>query len=303
MRGSRRHCPLREHLPLLVLLVLLVLERAAGGGEERLLERLDAVPREHVGDRLEEEQPAAVEQADAVGELFGFLHVVRAEQDRGVVPRADLADELLHLLLRARVEARRRLVEEEQHGRGEQGPRERDLLLHPARQALHRLAAARRREPDPLEDLRDPRVRLPRPHAVEARGVGEVLRRTHLLEEARLDRDAVDEPSHAARLLEHVLAEDARLAAVREQERREQTDERRLARPVLAQDRDALAALHRERDAVERRAAAPAEALAAREDLLEVTYVDCCYRRHTMLLGIERELRGSESRTETHCCR
>src|SRR5881397_3269811 len=46
--------------------------------------------------------------------------VVRAEEDRRVVRVADLADELLHLELRARVEAGRGLVQQQEHGRGEQ---------------------------------------------------------------------------------------------------------------------------------------------------------------------------------------
>ena len=82
--------------------------------------------------RLEREQLSAVEDADALGERLGLVEVVGAEQDRRVVRRPDLADELLHLELRARVEARRRLVEQEQDRRGEQRARERDLLLHAA---------------------------------------------------------------------------------------------------------------------------------------------------------------------------
>jgi hypothetical protein len=53
------------------------------------------------------------------------------------------------------------------------------------------------------------------------------------------------------------VPEDAGLAAVVDQEGREQADERRLARPVLAQDGDALAARDRERDVVECGHAAP----------------------------------------------
>ena len=77
----------REHLPVLVVFVLafLGLELASGGGEERLLERLDAEAPLHVLDRLEEEQPAAVEQPDPVGERLRLGHVVRAEEDRRVV--------------------------------------------------------------------------------------------------------------------------------------------------------------------------------------------------------------------------
>ena len=104
----------------------------------------------------------------------------------------------------------RRLVEQEQHRRGQQRPRERDLLLHAAREVLHRLVAPVRREADLLEDLGDPVARLRRRHAVEAGRVGEVLRRGHLLEEARLDGDAVHEPADRPGVLERVVAEDAR---------------------------------------------------------------------------------------------
>src|SRR5207248_10213645 len=83
--------------------------------------------------------------------------------------------------------------------------------------------------------------------------VREVLGRGHLLEEARLDRDAVDEPADRRRLLERVVAEDPRLAAVVDQQGREQADERRLPRPVLAEDGDALATGGREGDVGERR--------------------------------------------------
>ena len=69
----------------------LLLEHTTGRGEERLLERLDAVAPLHVLDRLEEEQLAAVEQADAVGERLRLGHVVRAEQDRRVVRDAHVA--------------------------------------------------------------------------------------------------------------------------------------------------------------------------------------------------------------------
>src|SRR5439155_25963735 len=48
-------------------------------------------------------------------------------------------------------------------------------------------------------------------------------------------------------------AEDLRVAGVRQQQRRQQPDQCRLARAVLAQNRDALAALHGEGHALERR--------------------------------------------------
>jgi hypothetical protein len=84
----------------------------------------------------------------------------------------------LHLALRSRIEPGRRLVEKKQHRRGQKRPRERDLLLHPAREVLHRLAPPLRRKADAGEDLRDPDARVGVREAVEAGGVGE-RRRSH----------------------------------------------------------------------------------------------------------------------------
>ena len=122
----------------------------------------------------------------------------------------------------------------------------------PARQVLHRLGPPLLGEADPLEDARDLVLRVGRGHAVEARRVAEVLGGGHLLEEARLDRDAVDEPLHGALLGEHVVPEHPGAAAVVQQQRRQQADERRLARSVLAEDRDALSSLHGEADVPQR---------------------------------------------------
>src|SRR5262245_18663492 len=117
---------------LVVLLRLLVLERAARGGEERLLERLGAVAALELVDRLQGEQLAVVEDPDPVREGLGLVEVVRAEQDRRVVDLPDLADEVLHLELRPRVEARRGLVEEQEDRLRQECAGKRDLLLHSA---------------------------------------------------------------------------------------------------------------------------------------------------------------------------
>src|SRR5205085_7891025 len=97
-------------------------------------------------------------------------------------------------------------------------------------------------------------------------------------------------PLDGARLAEDVVSEDARAAAVVEEERREQADERRLAGAVLAQDRDALAALDRERDVLQRgdAAAAPREAAAVLPDELLAQVVDFD-GEHVLLLCISRE--------------
>src|SRR6266480_5637070 len=142
----------REHPPLCIL-VLLVLECPAGRGEECFFERLRAVLLLQKLSGTESDQLAPVEDADAVREHLGLSEVVRAEQDRRVVGRPHVANEVLHLELRARIEPGRRLVEQEQDRGGEQSARERDLLLHSSRQMLHPLVPASHREPDPVEDL------------------------------------------------------------------------------------------------------------------------------------------------------
>ncbi len=87
-----------------------------GRRHEGFLERFGVVAVLDLVRRLQAEEPAAVEDADAVGENLRFAQVVRAEQDRRVVRSPDLADEVLNLELRPWIEAGRRLVQEEQDG-------------------------------------------------------------------------------------------------------------------------------------------------------------------------------------------
>ena len=112
---ASRRSPLCEHLPLSSSSVVLGVELAPGGREECLLEGLDAEAPLHVVDRLEEEQPprssSPTRSASASASFMSWV------QSRIVAScaRADLADERLHLELRARIETRGRLVEQEQH--------------------------------------------------------------------------------------------------------------------------------------------------------------------------------------------
>jgi hypothetical protein len=181
------------------------------------------------------------------------------------------------------VETRCRLVEQEQHGRGQERPREGHLLLRSARQVLHRLRAAAGREADAIEDLRDPGARLARGLPVEAGRVREILGRRHLLEERGFDRDAVDQPAHRTALPLDVVPEHPRAAAVPEQQRREQANERRLARPVLPQHGDTFAARDLERHGLERGHATAAAAITTAELLAQVVDFDS---DHVLLLRL-----------------
>src|SRR5439155_17597746 len=89
-------------------------------------------------------------------------------------------------------------------------------------------------------------------------------------EEGGLDRYAVDDAADGAAFGTDVVPEDACAAPVREQQRREEPDERRLARAVLTQDRDALTAFDLEGDAGERGHADASATLAPTELLAQV---------------------------------
>ena len=90
--------------------VLLVLFGGLNGNAT--VDAVGAAAPERVGRALGDDPPAG-DHGDAVGEVLGLVHVVRGEQDR----RAELAqarDQLPGLAARGRVEARGRLVEEDQ---------------------------------------------------------------------------------------------------------------------------------------------------------------------------------------------
>src|SRR6266566_3895393 len=155
---------------------------------------------------------------------------------------------------------------------------------------LHAFVPTADGETDACEDLGNLLAGHARRDAIEPRRVRKVLLRRHLLEEGRLDRHSVDEPLNRALFLDDVVAEDGRRPAVRQEQRRQDADQRRLARAVLAQDGDALTPLDPERDALERRdtpslaAQAGAVRIAARELLAQVVDLNS---EHDVLLLLD----------------
>ena len=113
-----------------------------GGGVDRAAElelRVDAVPQAR-GDLLrpaEGVQHAAVEHRHAVGQAAGLAEEVGAEHDGAAVLGGQRADQVDDVAGGGRVEARRRLVEEQHVGVVEERPRQREPLALPGRGALH----------------------------------------------------------------------------------------------------------------------------------------------------------------------
>ena len=114
-------------------------EQADGVRVPRVLEdRLD-------GTLLDE--PAGVEDADAVAHLRDRAEVVADEEDRGVELRLELGDEVEDLRLDRRVEAGRRLVEDQERRVLGERHRDHDPLLHAAGELVRVAAHHRARRP------------------------------------------------------------------------------------------------------------------------------------------------------------
>ena len=89
------------------------------------------------------DDPAVVEDRDPIGEPVRLLEVLRGQEDRDAAVD-EVADDLPHRPAAARIEPGRRLVEEDDPGIADEGHREVELALHPARQR-RRPACARHR--------------------------------------------------------------------------------------------------------------------------------------------------------------
>ena len=98
---------------------------------------------------------AAVHDGDAVGDRERLLLVVGDVDRRDPELELDAADLLAQLDAHLRVERRERLVEQQHARLDRERPRERDALLHAARE-LVRIALAGVGEPDELEQLARP---------------------------------------------------------------------------------------------------------------------------------------------------
>ena len=88
------------------------------------------------------DDPAAIDERDLVGDLLDVERVVRREQDRAFVVLEDLHELRERLVPRDGVEARRRLVEDQQSRPAREHEQERRLGALAVRQAFHVLLGA-----------------------------------------------------------------------------------------------------------------------------------------------------------------
>ncbi len=226
------------------------------------------------------DDPAAVQDADPVGQLVGLFEVLRGQEDRDAAGR-ELADDPPHHPAASRIQARRRLVEEDDPRVPDQGHRQVQAPLHPARIGRDQLSG-RVREVELLEQLGDP---LPTVGARQVAKVGHepqvLLAREQVVHGRELARDADGGPDGIG-LAQGVLARDAHVAGVEGDEGGEDVHGGGLARAVGAEHREDRAGRDAQVHAVEDLLLAEGFAQSGRLDcrLGSIDHRFSCFRAH-----------------------
>ena len=225
-------------------------QRGKRGGRVLPHAQLDQLAAEAIaegGGGVEGDDPPLVHDRDPVAEPFRLVQIVRRQQDRQLVARAQPRDHVQQLLADARVEADRRLVEEEDAGPGDE--RAADLESPPLAAAVagdgpvEELAQAER-----VRGVGDARSRRTRVRAPQARVDLEVAPPGERAVDDRLLEDDAAHPPRSQRVPRDVEPGEARGAARRPHRRRQHPDRRRLAGAVRAEQAEDLAGAHVELD-------------------------------------------------------
>src|SRR5581483_11633820 len=220
--------------------------------------RLAGAARE-LGRRALAHDDAVAQHGDAVGELLGLVEVMRRQQNR-LAQRAQVEDRVPGGAARARVEAGRRLVEEDQLRVADQREPEVEAPLLPAGQRSHARVALLV-EADERRHL----FGVARPCVVAGEHAQALVHG-----EARVERAALQHDAHllapCARRVGGVDAEHLDAAAGARAVALKDLDGRRLAGAVRAEQPEHLARLDREVDSLECLVVAVAHRQAANSD-------------------------------------
>ena len=203
---------------------------------------------------------------EPVAELLRLVHVVRRQHERDAAllqPEQAIPDHVPGL----RVEARRRLVEEQQLGIVDERARDRQTPLHPARERLHLVAGALG-ELDEVEQLVDLRLQLAAREPEVAAVDEHVLAHRQLRVERVVLRNDAEPGSDAGAVRVWVETEDAQRPAADRRDAADHPHRRALAGAVRPEEAERLAAPDVEVDSVDRDEVA--------EPLHEAASVDHC---------------------------
>ena len=232
--------------------------RAANGSDAGgHLEEAAGQPFLQVGRRPLGDQFPLQEEGEAVA-LLRFVHVVRRDEDGHPAPRGQLVDEVPEDPPPLRVDAPRRLVEEEELRLVEERSGEGDALAPAGRERLGQIAAEAR-EAEPFGQLADPVREAGVREAVGRAEEPEVLLHGQVEVEGELLAHVAEPRLPAVGVADDVEPAEARHGAGRgREEARQHPDRRRLSGPVRAEESEDLPARNVEADAVDRREVAEA---------------------------------------------
>src|SRR5213082_3386807 len=213
-------------------------------------EGLDVQPAQQTAHAITLHDASAVDDGDVAAQALGFLQIVRGENDGGAAI-VDLAQELPHRAADLDVDPGGGLIENQQPRLVHQRACDHQAALHAAGQAA-RHAPAPLPQLQLLEVLLGALARYRARDAVEARLVDhDGVRGLEHVEVQFLRHDA-DAGLGRLQLVVDVVAEDARLAGGLVDERGDDPDERGLAGAVGSEQREEVAPLDLEVDALER---------------------------------------------------
>jgi hypothetical protein len=190
--------------------------------------------------------PPLVHDQEPVAQARGLLHVVRGQQ-QGHALSSQALQGLPHGQAGLRVEAGRRLVQDDQLGVVDERPGDQQAPLHPPGERLDPVACAVRQVREVQQLLRAPRGSL----GVDSEVVAledQVLANRQIAVQVRLLRDDPDPRLDLAPVRPGVEPQDAQLAALHRGEPVDHLHRRRLAGAVRPQKAEADAGRHVEVD-------------------------------------------------------
>src|SRR6187401_2987744 len=204
-----------------------------------------------LGDPTLGDEAAMGEDPDPIAQLLDLAEQVARKQHGEAAVTGQGLNEVEELGHAGRVDGRRRLVEDEDLRILDEGIGDAEPLEHAPRVGIGGMVG-RVRQAHLLEELDDPRRRLRRVEAVQARRVVEVLAAGEPAVKSDAVRQVADPTLHLERVARRVEADDARLAVARLREAQEHEDRRRLARPVRPEESVDLARADAEGQVVDR---------------------------------------------------
>ena len=199
--------------------------------------------------RAKRDQLSFANDRNVIGKRFGFVQIVRA-QDDGMSAPAQTGNRIAHLLGAVRVHRGGWLVEKEDARVVQHRADQCHFLAHPFGK-IAEPPVARVPQLEMLHQFFGPRAAFGLRQVLQFAEKVEIVERAHPQIQTGKFGEMPDEVAHEARLTRHIVAGDPRVTARRFQNRGEHPHGRRLAGAVRAQEREDFALGDGERQIVD----------------------------------------------------